>query len=222
MRSKLLVAASVVLSACNSQPTPTPAQDPSPANSAAVQGKETVQGKEAVPSKQFGAAFTVPASEALAQAVARVGKEAASPAASGDAKGAGEHQCGAEHGQASNAAKGATGGKEVASCGSATSDESGKLVRVSGTVSAVCQKAGCWMSLQDGTAEARIFMKDHAFVVPKDIVGKRAEVEGMLRAKTVSAGFAKHLAEDGGKDPAKVEGPQQEFMVTAVGVRLLD
>ncbi len=211
MSRRFYVAPFLLVAACNSQPAPTPAQDPSPANSTGARSPI------AAPAKQFGAAFTLPGSEALALAVGRVTKEAAAPVPSGDAKGPSANTCGDAGGTRKEAS-----GKEASSCGSVTRDESGSLVRVSGTISAVCQKAGCWMSLQDGTADARIFMKDHTFVVPKDIVGRRAEVEGMLRAKTVTAGFAKHLAEDGGKDPAKVEGPQHEFMVTATGVRLLD
>ncbi|MBM4359142.1 MAG: DUF4920 domain-containing protein, partial [Deltaproteobacteria bacterium] len=113
-------------------------------------------------------------------------------------------------------------GGAVSSCGELTKDSTGQMVRVSGTVSAVCQKAGCWMTLQDGSAEARIFTREHRFFMPKDIVGKRAEVEGNLRVNAVSAGFAKHLAEDGGKDPATVNGPQNEYVVNAIGVRILD
>lgn len=212
------VALLVLVVACNSQPSPPPAQEPSPGSTA---GAPDALAKPVSQPKQFGAAFTLPASEGLSLAVARIGKDSAPPAGSGVPKVGDEHSCGAAHGAAGKDAKDASG-KEVASCGAATSDDSGKLVRVSGTVSAVCQKAGCWLTLQDGTTEARIFTKEHQFFMPKDIAGKHAEVEGLLRAKTVSAAFAKHLAEDGGKDPAKVDGPQQEFMVTAMAVRLLD
>jgi hypothetical protein len=218
---KRTIAAASLLVACNSQPAPTPAQEPTPPATAAPKAEV---------GKQFGSAFKVAAAEPLTAAVARLGK-ASSPVEA--ASGSGEHACG-DHGAkvdglASKQEPGASGkgteksdGKTVESCGELTKDATGQMVRVSGTVSAVCQKAGCWMTLQDGSAEARIFTREHKFFMPKDIVGKRAEVEGNLRVNAVSAGFAKHLAEDGGKDPASVNGPQQEYVVNATGVRILD
>jgi hypothetical protein len=206
----VLATALVFLAACNSQPPPTPAQEPTP-----QAGQEA---PKAEAGKQYGAAFTVAATEALASAVARLDKGGAS-AAAGASSAAAEHSCG------SSAAKFDAASKEpkvVDSCGSAVVDDDGQVVRVTGTVAAVCQKAGCWMTLQDGAAEARIFTREHKFFMPKDIVGKRAEVEGKLRSKTVTAAFAKHLAEDGGKDPSRVEGPQREYLVTATGVRVFD
>lgn len=203
----------VALVACNSQPAPNPAQEPASPTTAAAQPADAS-------GKQFGAAFTLAGVEPLSAAIARAGKDArpkeqvgASPSA------AGEHSCGG-HGTKLEANDKLA--NEVDSCGSAVVQDDGEVVRVSGTVSAVCQKAGCWMTLQDGTNEARIFTREHKFFMPKDIAGKRAEVEGKLRAKTMSAGFAKHLAEDGGKDPSKVEGPQREFLVTATAVRIFD
>ena len=206
-----IVAALVLLSACNSQPAPTPAQEPTPPTGTQVAPSDS--------GKQYGATFTLPTVEALAAAVARLDGKGAVPPAEGASAASAEHSCGGTHAKSDAASKDP---KVVDSCGAAVVDEDGQTVRVSGTVAAVCQKAGCWMTLQDGTAEARIFTREHKFFMPKDIVGKRAEVEGKLRSKTVSAAFAKHLAEDGGKDPAKVEGPQRESLVTAIGVRVLD
>lgn len=207
-----------LLAACNSQPSPAPAQEPTPPAAAPT--------SQAAIGKLFGADFTVSAAEPLTAAVARLGKGTMSATA---AAASGEHSCG-DHGAKVDKgsakedahAPNASGESAANSCGELTKDATGDKVRVSGTVSAVCQKAGCWMTLQDGDAEARIFTREHKFFMPTDIVGKRAEVEGNLRAKEVSAGFAKHLAEDGGKDPAAVTGPQKEYVVNATGVRILD
>ncbi|RMG97864.1 MAG: DUF4920 domain-containing protein [Deltaproteobacteria bacterium] len=93
-------------------------------------------------------------------------------------------------------------------------------VRVQGTVASVCQKKGCWMVLADGDVKARILMKDHAFALPTDARGKRAEVEGTIEKRTLSKAQVEHLAKDAGEDPAKAGGERVEFVLTATGVEL--
>ncbi len=196
-----------VLGACNSPaPAPTKAADAPPALAPA----------KAEP-RQFGAAFTLGAAEPLAQAIARVAQDGAT------AKGE-EHACDGDKAKSG-------GDKPVESCGAANADAQGPKVRVKGTVASVCQKAGCWMVLQDGVTEARIFMREHRFFLPKDIAGKSAEVEGTLRAKTVSPQFAKHLAADAagtprtpgaGKSPPEGAGEQKEYMMSATAVAISD
>ncbi len=93
-------------------------------------------------------------------------------------------------------------------------------VRVTGTIDKVCQKKGCWMVVKDGDFEARVIMKDAAFTVPLDATGKPAQVEGTLKVKVYSEAQAKHLAEDGGQDPAAVKGEKKEFLLTATAVEI--
>jgi len=93
-------------------------------------------------------------------------------------------------------------------------------IRVEGTVEAVCQKKGCWMVLADGNVKARILMKDHAFALPTDARGKKAQVEGTVEKRTLSEAQVKHLAEDAGKDPNAEQGTRVEFVLTATGVEL--
>ena len=50
----------------------------------------------------------------------------------------------------------------------------GRSVLVRGRVRDVCQKKGCWMVVDDGTAHARVRFADYAFFVPKDSSGKEA------------------------------------------------
>jgi hypothetical protein len=96
----------------------------------------------------------------------------------------------------------------------------GSPVQVSGKVTSVCQKKGCWMVIEDGTASARVLMKDHAFAVPFDGTGKQATVEGTIEARELSEGQVKHIEEDAGRDPAGVSGPRKEYILTASAVRL--
>jgi Domain of unknown function (DUF4920) len=50
-----------------------------------------------------------------------------------------------------------------------------------GTVTAVCQRRGCWMNLQSAHGEAFVRMAGHAFLVPRDAQGRRARVAGHVR-----------------------------------------
>lgn len=98
----------------------------------------------------------------------------------------------------------------------------GKSVQVEANVKAVCKKKGCWMVLSDidGKSETtvRIRMKDYGFFVPKDCDGSKAVVEGVFARKVLKEKMAKHYAEDGGKDPAKVQGDRVELTLTAHAV----
>ena len=60
---------------------------------------------------------------------------------------------------------------------------------MTGELTEVCQKAGCWMVLKEGEVTARILMKDHGFTVPMDVKGKSAIVEGTLE---IAARIAAH------------------------------
>jgi hypothetical protein len=98
----------------------------------------------------------------------------------------------------------------------------GRVVRTEGTVAAVCQEKGCWMTMKTGETTVRVRFKDYAFFVPKDAAGATVTVEGLLEVKTIPEKTAKHYAEEtpGGK-PAEIKGDQQEFSFTASGVELV-
>ncbi len=97
-----------------------------------------------------------------------------------------------------------------------------QLMLMHGTVSAVCQKKGCWTVLRDGAAHVRVRFKDYGFFLPPDSSGKRAFVEGVLTLKTLSEKEARHYeSEAPGGDPARIRGPQVELSFMASGVRLV-
>lgn len=98
----------------------------------------------------------------------------------------------------------------------------GKPVRVSGTVSQVCERKGCWLKMTDGGEE--LFVKFTCPVegrlIPAEAIGKTAIVEGQLAIKEVSEGDARHLAEEGGKTPeqvARIVGPQKQITLKSPG-----
>ena len=56
----------------------------------------------------------------------------------------------------------------------------GKSFVTTGTVTAVCQQAGCWMEIKDDAGEAHVKMAGEKFFVPKTSAGHKARVQGTL------------------------------------------
>jgi len=74
----------------------------------------------------------------------------------------------------------------------------GGPVRMTGELSEVCQKMGCWAVVRDGKGHSvRITMKDHAFGIDKDTKGRAVDVEGKLVSKEVDPKQLEHYAEEG-------------------------
>jgi len=97
--------------------------------------------------------------------------------------------------------------------------------KITGKVAEVCQAEGCWIRLQkeDGTT-LLVKAKDHAFVMPKDILGKTVVAEGEATLKEVSEAMRKHLAEDAGKSKEEIEkikGDSKEIIFMAKGVKVM-
>jgi len=103
--------------------------------------------------------------------------------------------------------EGAINGKELLAM---MSSKDSANVKVSATISEVCQKKGCWMdvSLADGRAMTVRF-KDYSFFVPKDAGGKTAVFEGIVRREVESVEWLKHKAEDAGKTKEEIDAITQ-------------
>ena len=97
---------------------------------------------------------------------------------------------------------------------------SGKQVCVEGSITAVCQAKGCWMTMAGtkASSRARVTFKDYAFFVPKDISGKKVKVLGEVKVKMLSEAERKHLAEDGRVDVSEI--PKAELRLVASGVEI--
>ena len=97
---------------------------------------------------------------------------------------------------------------------------SDKQVCVEGSISAVCQAKGCWMTMAGtkATSRARVTFKDYAFFVPKDVKGKKVKVLGEVKVKLLSEAERKHLAEDGRVDVSEI--PKAELRLVASGVEI--
>ncbi len=73
-----------------------------------------------------------------------------------------------------------------------------KPVRMTGELSEVCAKMGCWAVVRDGEGRSvRITMKDHSFGIDKDTKGRKVDVEGQLVSQKVDPKKLEHYAEEG-------------------------
>ncbi len=92
---------------------------------------------------------------------------------------------------------------------------------IRGTLTAVCQKAGCWARI--GGEKGDLFMKfgDHDFTIPTDMAGAPVVARGTLIKKETSVEELKHLAEDAGKSKReirKIKSPKIEYWFMATGL----
>jgi hypothetical protein len=90
----------------------------------------------------------------------------------------------------------------------------------------VCKAEGCWLKVErkDGSA-MMVRAKDHAFLVPENIVGKTVLIDGSATVKETSEEMRKHYAEDAGKSKeeiAKIKGTEKDIQFAAKGVKVLD
>lgn len=96
---------------------------------------------------------------------------------------------------------------------------------VTGKVKQVCKMEGCWLRLDDGSADGiMVKMKDHAFTVPKDIDGKTVYVLGTANKSVTSVKMLRHYAEDAGKSKEEIDAitqPKTEVKLEAIGVKVI-
>lgn len=90
-----------------------------------------------------------------------------------------------------------------------------------------CLTMGCWMSVKGAHEDTlMVFMKDHAFFVPKDsLQGKTAYFVGEAFYDTVSVDLQKHLLEDAGASEEEIDAvtePSFELAFEASGVMIAD
>jgi hypothetical protein len=95
-----------------------------------------------------------------------------------------------------------------------------------GYVAEVCQKEGCWMIIKthkNSNDAVLVKMKDHAFVLPKNVAGQTATMTGTIEKKTQTVAEQKHLLEDAGASQAeiaKITSPKEIYEMQATGVVL--
>ena len=94
-----------------------------------------------------------------------------------------------------------------------------------GTVDAVCQAKGCWMTVDAGAdQEMMVKFKDYGFFMPKDISGREVIMHGIAFYEVTPVDELRHYAEDAGDSPeqiAMITEPKRELKFLADGVQLV-
>lgn len=101
------------------------------------------------------------------------------------------------------------------------SSGNGELRAIEGRVQKVCEKKGCWMTLEDKGQSVRVVFKGYSFFVPLKWEGQRVIAEGVLKSSEQSVAAQKHLLEDAGASPQEIAAVKQakrvfEFEANAV------
>lgn len=97
-----------------------------------------------------------------------------------------------------------------------TIDQSKGNQVISGRVTQVCQKAGCWMILTDGDVFARV-MTQYKFELPKELKGN-AVVLGKIEAVDLDEKESLHMTKDAGEPASAII--TREYRIAAQGVAL--
>ncbi len=99
-------------------------------------------------------------------------------------------------------------------------------VAVKGKVTEVCDKKGCWLTVEtDNNEKFFVKMKDYAFFVPTALKGKTVILEGNAETKVISVDEQKHYAEDAKKSQAEIDAitkPQEEIRFMASGIKVIN
>ena len=99
-------------------------------------------------------------------------------------------------------------------------------VAVKGKVVKVCDKKGCWFTVEtDNNEKFFVKMKDYAFFVPTALEGKNVILEGNAEMKVTSVDEQKHYAEDAKKPQAEIDAitkPEEEIRFVASGIKVVD
>lgn len=98
------------------------------------------------------------------------------------------------------------------------------VVKVTGVVTEVCPKKGCWILLAlRGDEKVFVKMKDYAFFVPVELKGKTVVIDATAQRITTSVDELRHYAEDAKKSKEEIEAiteSKEEIRLVAKGIRV--
>ncbi|MEX1026016.1 MAG: DUF4920 domain-containing protein [Planctomycetota bacterium] len=93
-----------------------------------------------------------------------------------------------------------------------------RTLLVEATATAVCQKAGCWMKVEDGDTQAIVRWEagcGGAYEFPRDLAGQRVIIQGSYYPKTISPADAEHMQEEAGRT-VEIAQEGHEFNASAI------
>ena len=106
------------------------------------------------------------------------------------------------------------------------SDKTSAEIKLTGEIKSVCQMSGCWMDMRIGNEEiVHITFENDAFVMPDDIAGKTATIEGFATKEIIPIEYLKRQAESEGKTQEEIDAitePLIEYAFIASGVKIED
>jgi len=98
--------------------------------------------------------------------------------------------------------------------------------KISGEVTQVCTKKGCFMKLKQANGEdVMVRFTDYAYFMPQNIVGKKVVVEGKAKVTETTVERLRHYAKDAGKSQeeiAKISQPKKDVTIMADGVLVME
>ena len=112
----------------------------------------------------------------------------------------------------------------LATVASAPERYASEPVLISGRLTDLCTRKGCWTVITDDDTTMRVRFQDYGFFLPQDALGSEALVEGVVVSRTLSPREARHIASESQSDTTTtpLAGPTQEIGFVATGVRLID
>lgn len=96
-----------------------------------------------------------------------------------------------------------------------------KTLLVDASVTAVCQRKGCWMQVEDNGRTAMVRWESGCggkYAFPETAVGKKVVIQGSFYPKTINEEDAEHIASEAAEG-VKIAREGYEFNASAVLVR---
>jgi hypothetical protein len=97
-------------------------------------------------------------------------------------------------------------------------------IKLTGEITSVCQKKGCWMEIKNPNGEAmRVTFKDYGFFMPKDASGRTAIIQGVAKIEETSIADLKEYSKDAGNNKEAINAikeTKKELVFEARGVIL--
>lgn len=95
--------------------------------------------------------------------------------------------------------------------------------KITGTVSEVCKKKGCWMTMDLGNGKTMRVSYDYKFLLPLNCDGLPIVINGMAYVDTISVADQKHYLEDAKASKEEIDAitePEVNISFLASGVIL--
>ena len=73
----------------------------------------------------------------------------------------------------------------ISKVGSLSTEMSGQTITLEGSITSLCKGNGCWLNLKDDTGEVMVDLKPYDFRIPKDSLGRDAQVQGKVKVNNL-------------------------------------